>query len=137
MLTLALIAAANRSDSFREACEKENIIPNIKPNPRNSVNKEAELSPIGTVIFDQLLYKDRTVVEHANAWIDGFKALLVRFEFSVRNWMSLHFMAFSIIFFRKISKKKESLNRFHIKRLEEIHRKQYIFFSPKLTKNHQ
>ena len=73
------------SDSFREACEKENIILNVKANPRNSGNKEPELAPIGTVIFDELLYKDRTVIEHANAWIDGFKALLVRFEFSVRN----------------------------------------------------
>jgi hypothetical protein len=30
---------------------------------------------------------------------------LVRFEFSVRNWMALHFIAFSVIFLRKISKK--------------------------------
>jgi hypothetical protein len=95
------------SDSFREACEKENIIPNVKPNPRNSGNQEPELAPIGTAIFDELLYEDRTVIEHANAWIDGFKALLVRFEFSVRNWMSLHFMAFSVIFLRKINKKKK------------------------------
>lgn len=36
-----------------------------------------------------------------------FKALLVRFEFSARNWMSLHFMAFSVIFLRKISKKQK------------------------------
>jgi hypothetical protein len=55
------------SDSFREACEKENIIPNVKPNPRNSANQETELSPIGTAIFDELLYEDRTVIEHANA----------------------------------------------------------------------
>lgn len=95
------------SDSFREACEKENIIPNVKLNPRNSANQKAELTPIGTVIFDELLYKDRSVIEHANAWIDGFKALLVRFEFSVRNWMSLHFIAFSIIFLRKINKKQK------------------------------
>jgi transposase len=95
------------SDSFREACEKENMIPNIKANPRNSTNQETELAPIGAVIFDELLYEDRTVIEHANAWIDGFKALLVRFEFSVRNWMSLHFIAFSVIFLRKINKKKK------------------------------
>ena len=37
--------------------------------------------------------------------IDGFKALLVRFEFSVRNWGALHFIAFSVIFLLKISKK--------------------------------
>ena len=95
------------SDSFQEACQKENIILNVKPNPRNSTNQETELSPIGTVIFDELLYEDRTVIEHANAWIDGFKALLVRFEFSVRNWMSLHFIAFSVIFLRKINKQKK------------------------------
>ena len=56
------------SKSFREACEKENIIPNIKPNPRNSSETEPELSPIGTTIFDEELYKDRSVIEHANAW---------------------------------------------------------------------
>jgi hypothetical protein len=55
------------SDLFREACEKENIIPNVKPNPRNSGNQQPELAPIGTAIFDELLYKDRTVIEHANA----------------------------------------------------------------------
>jgi transposase len=95
------------SDSFRAACEKENIFPNVKPNPRNCTNQESELAPIGTVIFDELLYEDRIVIEHANAWIDGFKALLVRFEFTVRNWMSLHFIAFSVIFLRKINKKKK------------------------------
>ena len=95
------------SDSFKEACEEKNIIPNVKPNPRNSINQQPELAPIGTAIFDELLYEDRTVIEHSNAWIDGFKALLVRFEFSVRNWMSLHFMAFSVIFLRKINKKKK------------------------------
>ncbi len=58
-----------------------------------------------THIFDEELYKDRSVIEHANAWIDGFKALLVRFEFTVRNWMSLHFIAFAIIFLRKINKR--------------------------------
>jgi hypothetical protein len=95
------------SDSFRETCYKENIIPNIKQNSRNSANRKSELALIGTAIFDEILYEDRTVIEHANAWIDGFKALIVRFEFSVRNWMSLYFMAFSVIFLRKINKKKK------------------------------
>ena len=93
------------SVSFREACQKENIIPNVKANPRNSADKESELSPIGTTIFDEELYKDRSVIEHSNAWIDGFKALLVRFEFSVKNWIALHFIAFSVILLRKINKK--------------------------------
>jgi transposase len=93
-------------ESFYKACENEKIIPNIKPNPRND-SEEQRLEPYqsGTHIFDEELYKDRSVIEHSNAWIDGFKALLVRFEFSVKNWMSLHFIAFSVIFLRKINKK--------------------------------
>jgi len=63
------------------------------------------LSPIGTNIFDEELYKGRYVIERTNAWIDGFKAILIRFEFLVQNWMSLHFMTFSVIFLRKINKK--------------------------------
>ena len=93
------------SEEFRETCQKEEIILNVKPNPRNSANQQPEPYQSGTHIFDEELYKDRSVIEHANAWIDGFKALLVRFEFLVRNWMALHFMAFSVIFLRKINKK--------------------------------
>lgn len=93
------------SADFLAACEKEDIIANVKENPRNSVNQGQEPYEKGTHIFDAELYKDRSVIEHANAWLDGFKALLVRFEFSVKNWMSLHFIAFSVIFLRKISRK--------------------------------
>lgn len=95
------------SADFVAACVKEEIIANIKANPRNSANHEKEPAPSGTHIFDDVLYEDRSVIEHANAWIDGFKALLVRFEFSVRNWMSLHFIAFSVIFLRKINRKQK------------------------------
>ena len=94
------------SDSFRETCSEENIIANVKPNPRNQTEvTKTEPYKSGTHIFDEELYRDISVIEHSNAWIDGFKALLVRFEFSVKNWMSLHFMAFSVICLRKINKK--------------------------------
>jgi transposase len=93
------------SAEFVAACEKEEIIPNVKENPRNSANSEPLLHENGSHVFDEDLYADRSVIEHANAWLDGFKALLVRFEFSVKNWMSLHFIAFSVIFLRKISRK--------------------------------
>lgn len=93
------------SEEFRQACQKEKIVPNVKPNQRNSANQEKEPYQNGTHIFDEELYRDRSVIEHSNSWIDGFKALLVRFEFTVKNWMSLHFIAFSVIFLRKINKK--------------------------------
>ena len=93
------------SQDFRQACQKEEIIANVKDNPRNSVNAANEPYQSGTHIFDDKLYQDRSVIEHANAWMDGFKALLIRFEFTVRNWMSLHFIAFLVIFLRKINRK--------------------------------
>lgn len=93
------------SQNFRQACLKEGIFPNVKPNPRNTAKTEDESYQSGTHIVDEQLYKNRSVIEQSNAWIDGFKALLVRFEFSVRNWMALHFIAFSVILLRKISKK--------------------------------
>ena len=93
------------SADFLAACSKEEIIANVKDNPRNSANQEKEPYQSGSPVFDHQLYADRSVIEQANAWLDGFKALLVRFECSVRNWMSLHFIAFSVIFLRKINRK--------------------------------
>jgi hypothetical protein len=93
------------SANFVAACEKEEIIANVKENPRNSANQESLPYESGTHVFDEELYQHRSVIEHANAWLDGFKALLVRFEFSVKNWMSLHFIAFAVIFLRKINRK--------------------------------
>ena len=100
------------SANFVGACEKEEIIANVKANPRNWANSEPAVQESGTHVFDGDLYADRSVIEphrrtDANAWIDGFKALLVRFEFSVKNWMSLHFIAFSVIFLRKIKRKEK------------------------------
>lgn len=85
-----------------QACDKEQIFANIKPNPRNKHDPEPYRP--GTHVFDEKLYGHRSVIEHANAWIDSFKSLLVRFEFTLTNWVSLHLIAFCVIFLRKISK---------------------------------
>ncbi len=91
------------SKELKEACYEEGVIANIKPNARNK--REETLPIIGTTVFDEELYKGRYIIERTNAWLDGFKALLIRFEFLVQNWMCLHFMAFSVILLRKINKK--------------------------------
>ena len=96
------------SADFEAACAQEEIIiANVKENPRNSANSERPVPESGQHVFDDELYADRSVIEQANAWIYGFKALLVRFEFSVKNWMSLHFMAFSVILLRKIKRREK------------------------------
>jgi|CXWJ01.1.fsa_nt_gi transposase len=93
--------------SFSKACEQEGIFANVKPNPRNGANKNEEPYQDGTHIFDEQLYKNRSVIEHANAWMDSFKALLIRFETSSRNWTSLSLIAFIAIFIRKLVKKNK------------------------------
>lgn len=83
------------SKKCRDFLEKKGITANIKSNPRNGNNETENY-------FDEKLYKRRFKIEKANAWLDSFKALLVRFETSNITWINLHYLAFSILFLRKI-----------------------------------
>lgn len=60
------------SKKCRDFLEKKEITANIKSNPRNGNNETEHY-------FDKKLYKRRFKIEKANAWLDSFKALLVRF----------------------------------------------------------
>ncbi len=80
---------------LREVCAEKEIEANIDLNPRNTPQlREAY------VYFDDVLYKERYVVERTHACLDGFKALLVRYEVKLNTWMALHFMAFTLIFIK-------------------------------------
>ena len=50
------------------------------------------------MIFDELLYKARFVIERTNAWTDAFKAILIRFETNKIHWKALNLLAFCVIF---------------------------------------
>ncbi|MCF6332221.1 MAG: hypothetical protein L3J11_02975 [Draconibacterium sp.] len=52
--------------------------------------------------FDDLLYKYRFVVERTNAWLDAFKAILVRFETNKIHWKALNIIAFCVILLRRL-----------------------------------
>ena len=80
--------------AFRVYCDSKEIIHNIDKNQRNG-NKEEYL-------FDALLYRCRFVIERTNAWLDAFKALLVRFETKQLHWRALHLIAFSVILLRRL-----------------------------------
>jgi len=82
------------SQAFRDLCFSKDIIANIDFNKRNSKNTDNQ------PLLDDKLYKERFSVERTNAWIDAFKALLVRFETKSDTWMGLHFIAFSLILIR-------------------------------------
>ena len=90
------------SKEFRSVCAQNEIEANVKTNPRNTKKDEEEYQ-----YFDDELYKKRIVIEQANAWIDSYKALLIRFEKTIINWMSLHWIAFSARFINKTKKQKK------------------------------
>ena len=79
---------------FRSYCYENDIIDNIDQNKRNG--------KAGEYFFDPLLYKYRFVIERTNAWLDAFKALLIRFETNEIHWKALNLMAFCIILLRQL-----------------------------------
>lgn len=79
---------------FREYCNQAEIIDNIDQNKRNGSGMDQ--------LFDDLLYKYRFVVERTNAWLDAFKAILVRFETNKIHWKALNIMAFCVILLRRL-----------------------------------
>lgn len=81
-------------DGFRRFCYNNGIIDNIDMNKRNGKEDDH--------IFDELLYKCRFVVERTNAWLDAFKAILVRFETNQIHWKALNLLAFCVILLRKL-----------------------------------
>ena len=83
------------SATFRKVCEANSIHANIDFNKRNSKTTDNQ------ALFDKKLFKERFSVERTNAWIDAFKILLVRFETKAHTWLSLHYLAFIVMFTRK------------------------------------
>jgi hypothetical protein len=81
------------TEEFRSFCSEVEIIGNIDQNKRNGTVNE--------YLFDDLLYKCRFVVERINAWLDSFKAILVRFETNAIHWKALNLLAFCVILLRK------------------------------------
>jgi transposase len=86
--------AGFNTNGFREFCIANDIIGNIDMNKRNGGEKD--------YLFDNLLYKCRFVVERTNAWLDAFKAILVRFETNKIHWKSLNILAFAVILLRQL-----------------------------------
>lgn len=82
------------SENFRLFCFQNNIIDNIDVNKRNSEDRD--------VLFDDLLYKSRFVIERTNGWLDAFKAILIRFETNKTHWKALNIIAFIVILLRRL-----------------------------------
>ena len=84
------------AQKMRDICDEYGIMVNIARNKKNRMNPNTE-----GYLFDSELYKERFVVERMNAWLDGFKALLIRYETNAKHWLGLHDLCFAFILLRR------------------------------------
>lgn len=82
----------------RKVCFNHHLIPNITPNKRNRKTTK----PGRKRLFNPSVYKDRFASERTFAWIDKFRALLVRFDIKKIYVMGAHFLAFALINLRNV-----------------------------------
>jgi transposase len=103
-LGLSITGAFFNADSafdtrdVRKVCFNHHVIPNIDENKRN--RKTTKLGRKRQ--FNSTVYKDRFASERTFAWIDKFRALLVRFDLKKIYFMGSHFLAFSLINLRNV-----------------------------------
>jgi transposase len=82
----------------RKVCFNHQLIPNITENKRN--RKRAKRGR--KRFFNATVYKIRFVSERTFAWIDKFRALLVRFDLKDANFLAGHHLAFALINLRHL-----------------------------------
>lgn len=84
------------AEKMRDICQQYGITANIARSTKRRINPNVK-----GYLFDSELYKERFAVERTNAWLDGFKALLVRYETNAKHWLGLHHLAFAFILLRR------------------------------------
>jgi len=82
----------------RKVCFNHQVIPNICANKRNrkSVKRGRKR------LFDGAIYKQRFTSERSFAWIDKFRALLIRFDRKDANFLGAHHLVFALINLRHV-----------------------------------
>jgi transposase len=77
----------------RKVCFNHHLIPNIAENRRNRKYVKRGRRRF----FNTSIYKQRFASERTFAWIDKFRALLVRFDIKKIYFMGSHYLAFALI----------------------------------------
>jgi len=83
----------------RKVCFNHKLLPNIPENKRN--RKRAKPGP--KRMFNPDVYKRRFAAERSFAWIDKFRALLVRYDRRNIYFLSAHYIAFAMINLRNVT----------------------------------
>jgi transposase len=82
----------------RKTCFNHGLIPNMKENKRNRKGKKRGRPRL----FNEEVYKRRFTSERSFAWIDKFRALLLRFERRDAYYLGGHYIAFAMINLRHV-----------------------------------
>ena len=82
----------------RKTCFNHGLIPNIDENQRNrKTTKRAR-----RWFFNEEIYKRRFTSERSFAWVDKFRALLIRFDRYEVYFLGAHIIAFAMINLRHL-----------------------------------
>jgi transposase len=82
----------------RKTCFNHSVIPNIDENKRNRKTAKRGRKRF----FNKDVYKNRFTSERSFAWIDKFRALLVRFYRRAVYFLGAHFIVFAMINLRHV-----------------------------------
>jgi transposase len=82
----------------RTVCFNHQVIPNIAENRRN----RKQIKRGRKRLFNPEVYKRRFTSERSFAWIDKFRALLLRFDRKDANFLGAHHLAFAMINLRHL-----------------------------------
>ena len=83
----------------RKVCFNHKLLPNIPENKR----KRKRAKPGPKRMFNQDVYKRRFTAERSFAWIDKFRALLVRYDRCDIYFLSAHYITFAMINLRNVT----------------------------------
>lgn len=103
-LGLAIAGAVFNADSAfdtregRKVCFNHGLIPNMAENKRNRKTTKRGRKRL----FNADLYKQRFTSERSFAWVDKFRALLIRFDRKDANFLGGHHIAFAMINLRHL-----------------------------------
>lgn len=103
-LGLFVVGALFNADSAcdtrdaRNVCFTHQLVPKMVENKRN--RNYAKRRPMR--LFNAQVYRERFVSERSFAWIDKFRALLVRFDIKEVNFLAAHHLAFALINLRHL-----------------------------------
>jgi transposase len=82
----------------RKVCFNHHVVPNMAENKRNRQTAKRGRKRL----FNAEVYKGRFVSERSFAWIDKFRALLIRFDRTDVRFLAAHHLAFALINLRHL-----------------------------------